>query len=347
MQKKRKDKFVHNDFRLNGRKFASEKEIVTYSKDNLPEITPFLLDWFSKKGELVVQTSGSTGTPKKIAIKKEFMINSALATGEFFNLPAKTTALLCLSPSYIAGKMMLVRAMILGWNLDVMTPVSLPLRKNKRYDFVAMVPLQVQKSLADLYKTKIILVGGGVLDKKTVAGLNLKNTKMFQSYGMTETVTHIAVREIHPNYREYYTVFKNVSIATDKRNCLVIDAPKVAENKVVTNDLVEILDASHFKWLGRADNIINSGGIKLMPEQIEAKLEHIITNPFFISKKQDDFLGEKVVLFVEGKQDKTLALKMEKWLSKYEIPKEILFVDEFIRTETGKINRNLTIKPYV
>lgn len=344
MQKKRKDKFVHNDFRLNGRKFASEKEIVTYSKDNLPEITPFLLDWFSNKGELVVQTSGSTGTPKKIAIKKEFMINSALATGEFFNLPAKTTALLCLSPSYIAGKMMLVRAMILGWNLDVMTPVSLPLRKNKRYDFVAMVPLQVQKSLADLYKTKIILVGGGVLDKKTVAGLNLKNTKMFQSYGMTETVTHIAVREIHPNYREYYTVFKNVAITTDKRNCLVIDAPKVAENKVVTNDLVEILDASHFKWLGRADNIINSGGIKLMPEQIEAKLEHIITNPFFISKKQDDFLGEKVVLFVEGKQDKTLALKMEKWLSKYEIPKEILFVDEFIRTETGKINRNLTIK---
>jgi len=344
MQKKGKDKFVHKDFRLNGRKFASEKEIVAYSKDNLPEITPFITDWFSNKEELMVQTSGSTGIPKKIAIKKEFMINSALATGEFFNLPAKTTALLCLSPSYIAGKMMLVRAMILGWNLDVMTPVSLPLRKNKKYDFVAMVPLQVQKSLADLYKAKIILVGGGVLDNKTIAALNLKKTKIFQSYGMTETVTHIAVREIHPNYSKYYTVFKNVSIAIDKRNCLVIDAPKVAENKVVTNDLVEILDASHFKWLGRADNVINSGGIKLMPEQIEAKLEHIISNPFFISKKPDDFLGEKVVLFIEGKQDKTLALKIEKLLSKYEIPKEILFVDAFIRTETGKINRNLTIK---
>ncbi len=340
-------KNFHKDFRLNGRQFSSDKEIIAYCKENIPEIIPFLTEWFSNDRELIVQTSGSTGMPKKIAIHKKFMINSAIATGEFFNLQAKTKALLCLSPSYIAGKMMLVRAMVLGWNLDVIAPVSLPLRKNKTYDFVAMVPLQVQKSIKDLYKVKLILVGGGVLDKKILDKITFQNTKIFQSYGMTETVTHIAVRELYPNFENRYSALKDVKITIDSRNCLVINAPKVAEDSVITNDLVEILDNSHFKWLGRVDNIINSGGIKLVPEQIEDKLQSMISVPFFISKKQDDLLGEKVVLFVEGSNDNMLLHKLKKsdLLTKYEMPKEVAFVDEFVRTETGKINRILTKPP--
>jgi len=338
----------HKNFRLNGIAFTSDKELLQYSYDNCKEITPFLTEWFSDLDYMVVQTSGSTGTPKKIHILKQYMINSAIATGDFFELKQKTNALLCLSPDYIAGKMMLVRALVLGWYLDVIKPNSLPLRKEKKYDFVAMVPMQVQKSLIDLHKVRKILVGGGVLNRKILNQIKDIPTKIFQSYGMTETVTHIAIREIFPNYQEYYSTLNDVTIEMDNRGCLIIDAPKVASTKIITNDLIKIISKTQFQWLGRVDNIINSGGVKLVPEQIEEKLQALIPNPFFITKQQDAVLGEKVVLFIESDKNQPLinTLKSSNILSKYEKPKEIIFTDTFIYTETNKINRYLTIQSF-
>ncbi len=335
------EKKIHKNFRLNGRYFTSEEELLHFSEKNHQEILPFLTEWFSDTREIIVQTSGSTGKPKKIAIPKNKMINSAEATGFFFNLPKKTTALLCLSPNYIAGKMMLVRALVLGWNLDFVPATSSPLQNNKKYDFVAMVPLQVQNSLENLDTVKTILVGGGVMHANLIHQVKKSTTKIFQSYGMTETVTHIAVREIHPLYSDFYTTLPNVRISNDTRGCLVIDAPKVANEIVVTNDLVDIISENKFIWIGRVDNIINSGGIKLIPEQIEQKLAKIITSEFFIAKAEDTVLGEKVIIFIEGKPNKDILNKIKNSLdlTKYEKPKNIYFINTFIRTETGKINR--------
>ncbi len=339
----------HKDFRLNGTSFSSVKEMLDFTKKNIPFITNFLNDWLDKKEFIIVQTSGSTGKPKPIKILKNQMINSALATADFLELHKKTTALLCLPTEYIAGKMMLVRALILGWHLDVVAPKSAILQADKKYDFVAMVPMQVQKSLQNLYKVKKLLIGGGAISKKLENRLQNEKTAIFSSYGMTETITHIAIRKVNFITTEkdtYYKTLPNVFIRLDERGCLVIDAKKVATDLVITNDLAVIKDASHFVWLGRIDNVINSGGIKIIPEQVEKKLTAIITVNFFIASKKDAILGQKVVVFVESNFDKKILHKIKETtlLSKYEKPKEIIFLDKFIYTKTGKINRILTSK---
>jgi len=318
----------------------------------------FLQEWFSDKGSIEIQTSGSTGIPKLISIQKEFMINSALATGSFFDLPEKTTALLCLSTDYIAGKMMLVRALVLGWELEVIEPISHPLKViDKNYDFTAMVPLQLHNSIENLHKVKKLIIGGGVVSKELQEKLQHIETQVFATYGMTETVTHIAVKKLN-NFvsssaveRSYYKVLPNISISQDKRNCLVIDAPKIASEEIITNDVVENISKNQFKWLGRFDNVINSGGIKLHPEQIEEKLSTIISQRFFVAGIPDVHLGEKLVLVVESenlnvenlKSSIQNELKSLKSLTKYEIPKEIFVVEEFIETATGKIQRLKTL----
>ncbi len=334
----------HKDFRLNGISFTSDKEMLDFTEKKIPFITNFLNDWFDKKEFIIVQTSGSTGKPKPIKILKNQMKNSALATADFLELHKKTTALLCLSTDYIAGKMMLVRALVLGWYLDVIEAQSTVLQENKKYDFVAMAPVQVQNSLTNLYKVKKLLIGGGAISKKLENRLQNEKTAIFSSYGMTETITHIAIRKvnfIHTEKDVCYKTLPNVFIRLDERGCLVIDAKKVATDLIITNDLVTIMDASHFVWLGRIDNIINSGGIKIIPEQIEKKLTTIITTNFFIGSKKDDILGEKLILLIEGNFDKKILNKIKEssLLSKYEKPKEIIFLDKFIYTKTGKINR--------
>jgi O-succinylbenzoic acid--CoA ligase len=178
-----------------------------------------------------------------IEIKKEFMINSAKATGGFFDLNENTTALMCLNPEYIAGKMMLVRALVLGWELDIVSPSSNPLKNiEKVYDFSAMVPFQVFNSIDNLHKIKKLIVGGGVVSKDLESKLKSLKTEVFATYGMTETVTHIAIKKINSvsSKSEDYVLLENVRITKDNRNCLVIDAPKFSDCVVVTNDIVNI-----------------------------------------------------------------------------------------------------------
>ncbi|RLK00335.1 AMP-binding protein [Tenacibaculum discolor] len=336
----------HKSFQLNGISFSSEDELLTFSKSINDSIYQFLSDWFNTNDFVIVQTSGSTGKPKPISLKKEFMINSAKATGAFFNLEENTTALLCLSTDYIAGKMMLVRALTLGWCIDVVAPTS-KVEIVKEYDFSAMVPLQLRSSLANIHKIKKLIVGGGVVANDLIEAIQDKSTEIFATYGMTETITHIAVKKLNnvisnDSEKSHYKVLPKVRLSQDNRNCLVIDEPKVAEEKIITNDVVRLISKTEFEWLGRYDNVINSGGVKLHPEKIEEKLSKIISNRFFVIGVSDKILGEKLVLVIEGEKC-NIILNEAKNLTKYETPKEIYFVNEFVETETKKIQRKKTL----
>jgi len=339
------NKEIHPKFKLNGIQFDSIKNLLDYTKNDLPEVYEFFSEWFSNRKYLTVHTSGSTGKPKAIKLFKEHMINSALATAKYFDLDRDDiSALLCMSPSYIAGKMMLVRAIVSGWQLDVIKPTSHPLESRKMYDFSAMVPLQVYNSLADIHKLKILIVGGGVVSSDLQDKLKDVRPKVYATYGMTETVTHIAVKKLSQldGITNYYEVLPDVTVDKDDRNCLVINAPNISKIQIVTNDIVKLIDDKHFCWQGRFDNIINSGGVKIIPEKVEEKLQQSIINQrFFISSIKDKALGQKVILVIEGKKIKNINFT---GIDKYQIPKDIFYVSKFEETKSGKIDRNATVK---
>ena len=339
------NKEIHPKFKLNGIQFDSIKNLLDYTKNDLPEVYEFFSEWFSNRKYLTVHTSGSTGKPKAIKLFKEHMINSALATAKYFDLDRDDiSALLCMSPSYIAGKMMLVRAIVSGWQLDVIKPTSHPLESRKMYDFSAMVPLQVYNSLSDIHKLKILIVGGGVVSSDLQDKLKDVRPKVYATYGMTETVTHIAVKKLSQldGITNYYEVLPDVTVDKDDRNCLVINAPNISKIQIVTNDIVKLIDDKHFCWQGRFDNIINSGGVKIIPEKVEEKLQQSIINQrFFISSIKDKALGQKVILVIEGKKIKNINFT---GIDKYQIPKDIFYVSKFEETKSGKIDRNATVK---
>jgi len=343
---------VHPNFSINGKKIsASDLPEVGYSLVKEGEIFEqrigeFILDWVDNKQSIKVYTSGSTGKPKAISLLKAHMVNSAIATGNYFNLKPKNTALLCLSADYIAGKMMLVRAMVLGLDIYLVPPASAPLQDLKMdFDFCAMVPLQVANSLSEINRLKILIVGGASISEELKIALKDKSVKAFETYGMTETITHVAVKSIQNN-TEYFTTLPKVSISLDERNCLVIDAPSVSKQPVVTNDVVQIISDSQFKWLGRIDNVVNSVGIKLFPEEIESILSKYINHRFFVAGLPSKQYGEEVSLIVEGdctqKQVENI-LQQVKGLSKFQMPKSIQILPKFCLTENGKIQRLQTI----
>lgn len=347
---------IHSCFKLNGFSYSKEElREVAYSlvKEGKPfeiSIGDFLLDWLSKKPTIEVKTSGSTGKPKIIVLKKEHMLNSALATGSYFALKAENKALLCLNTDFIAGKIMLVRAMALGLELDYVEPSSNLLDSSvKKYDFAAMVPLQVEASLEKLSQIKTLLVGGAPMSNSLKEKVKSLDIQVFETYGMTETITHIAVKKINSisiEAENYFNILPNIQITQDSRNCLVINAPNLSYKPVVTNDIIELISDTEFQLLGRYDNIINSGGIKLIPEEIESKLSSIIDNRFFVAGVPDEKLGKKLVLLVE--RDKNAHqlphLIMKSGIfQKFEIPKQIFSIKNFIETESGKVNRKATV----
>lgn len=280
------------------------------------------------------------------------MINSALATGDFFGLAAGDRALLCLPSNYIAGKMMLVRAMVLGLKLDYVEPHTQPLSEvRKTYDFCAMVPMQLQASLKQLHKLRKLIVGGAPIGMALHGQLQRQKTQIFETYGMTETSTHIAAKKVNMVDRgvdkAYFKTLPNITVSQDKRNCLVIEAPSIFDGKIVTNDVVKLVSETGFHWLGRHDNVINSGGVKLFPEQIEAKLTNLITSRYFVGGIPDEQLGEKLVLVIEGKGDVEKikeSLANLKGLERFEHPKEIYFMTSFSETNTKKILRKKNIE---
>ncbi len=319
------------------------KDLVKKGDKHEVKIGTFIQEWFDDKDHVIVKTSGSTGDPKEVTLKKSHMLNSARATGIFFKLGENTRALLCLPANFIAGKMMLVRAMTMGWDLHVVAPEKDALTQyDNDYDFVAMVPYQVSYSYGALGKVKKLIIGGGSISEELEEKLMEVDTEVFETYGMTETVTHIAVRRINGLARsEHFTALPNIRFKTDDRNCLVINAPSISDEIVVTNDMVNLNSPTTFKWLGRYDHVINSGGVKLFPEEIEKKLATRIRLPFVISSLKNDEFGECVILIVKKPKDIDLPDFSDAFavLNKYERPKKVYSFSKFPYTSTGKIKR--------
>ncbi len=348
---------IHNTFQLNGHHFDSTTDFLAFVKKNFPDHSAFIQALFNDDAYITAHTSGSTGTPKSIKIKKAYMCNSAYKTIAFFDLKPQTKTLLNLSSDFIAGKMMWVRALLGGWHLDVVPPdhqsIADTLSKNQ-YDFGAMVPLQVFRNIDNIHKIKKLIIGGGAVSQELLQKIYYLPNRIYATYGMTETITHIAVMPLNQlaekdfyqnDIKVVYRVLENISIDVDNRNCLVITAPDIADKEIITNDIVELIDKKHFRWLGRYDNIINSGGIKLIPEQIEQKLQKYIDTNFFVAGLPDDKLGHKLVLFIENKELNDAEIEFIKSiLPRFERPKAFYTLSSFIYTDNGKINRNRTIK---
>ncbi|HCC94424.1 MAG TPA: AMP-dependent synthetase [Flavobacteriaceae bacterium] len=312
-------------------------------------VKDFLVEWFSDSDIMIAHTSGSTGTPKEIILTKENMRKSANMTGKYLHLEKGNLALLVMPVTYIAGKLMLVRAVEIGLKLICMQPTShISLDEINReisqdftsIDFVALTPMQVENSLDFVSKCQKLIIGGAPLSEKVKQELFAFENEVYETYAMTETITHIAFKQVanqkYPNTEQVFEAFDEVTISQDERGCLVIDTPYDGL-QVVTNDVVELIDTRKFNWIGRADNVINSGGIKLFPEQIENKLKPFIHSDFYITSKVDDLLGQKLILVIEG-EEKSIDFSSAD-LTKYQVPKEIIFIKKFPRTESGKIKR--------
>ncbi|MCA0931454.1 AMP-binding protein [Lutimonas saemankumensis] len=351
-----KTSLLHPKFKWNDRSFLHEDDLIQFVDACYPELSDFVTEWFSESGLIRIKTSGSTGVPKEISLKREHMINSAKATASFFALNEGAKVLHCLPLGYIAGRMMLVRAMIKGWEMDMVEASGTPEIRDIRYDFSAMVPLQVQNSLEKLGNIGALIVGGGAVSDELKERITDLKTKIYATYGMTETVTHVALAPLNKasgleGGKTVYKALPNINFSRDSRSCLVIDAPDICADQVVSNDIVKLISPSSFQWIARHDHVINSGGIKLMPELIEKKLSKLIHVPFFLGPEKDERLGEQMVLFVESDQEYDLLSVLKSYheerpriLLKFEIPRKVYFVNSFIYTETGKIQREQTMK---
>lgn len=307
----------------------------------------FIAIWFDDKiEEIQIKTSGSTGKPKIISHKKIFMKASASATCKFFKLNKDKIALLCLPIYSIGGVMMIVRSLECGMKLIVQKPSSNPLINiEKNIDFVAMVPMQVQKvideNLEKLSFVKTVIIGGGKTSLSLEKEIIRNKISAFNTFGMTETISHIALKKIGGT--NLYFGLENCFFSVDNDNCLIISAKLLGINNLITNDIVELIDKNSFKWLGRKDNAIETGGIKIIPEIVEQKIAHLFTDIFFISSLPDKILNNKIILIIEGNK-KYFIDDFKKILNKFECPKEIFYLKEFKKTKIGKLDRKSSIK---
>lgn len=305
----------------------------------------FVREFLSDKQTISVQTSGSTGTPKIFDVEKNRMNNSARMTCDFLGLKEKDTALLCLPVEYISGKMMVVRSIERKLMLSIEDPSLSPLKNiSKEIDFCAMTPLQVENSLDKLHWMRRLIIGGAAVSeslKRKIGEIPNLKSQIFETYGMSETLSHIALKEIFPQRQEYFHVLNGVGIGQDERGCLTISAPQLHEGTLFTNDLVELGNEKSFKFLGRVDHVINSGGAKIFPEQLEELVKKEIPNEVVFLGLPDEKYGQQLVLAIEGDYSVPCndRISSVKYVRSFERPKEVIFVEKFPRTPNGKVDR--------
>lgn len=332
-------------------KISSEKILHPETHEWEKELYQFLNEWFSDSDSILVQTSGSTGDPKPIKLPKQVMIRSAERTIDYFGLKKNDRLLLSLPCRYIAGKMMVVRAIVGQMNLIAVDPATdFDFLQQETFDFGAMVSNQVFK-LFELTsgKEKIqnirnLLIGGSAISAELETRISSLSNRIVSTYGMTETASHIAIRELSGDRKSaFYNCLPGISVSLGETGCLTVHLPEFDE-ALETNDLAEVQSATSFRILGRADSVIISGGIKFSPELIEQKLEGIINRRFIISSVPDEKLGEKLALIIEGDafDTSTLEQKLAKILSNFERPRLITFRKKFYETASGKIIRKST-----
>lgn len=308
----------------------------------------FLSEWKTANDTINQETSGSTGTPKRIKISKSKMERSAQLTGAFFQLDKCKSSLLCINPNYIGGKMMIVRSLYYNLTLTIAPTTANPIKTlNHTIDFAAMVPLQVATILNEtpekLDLIKYLIIGGAPVSKELEDKLQSCSCQAYATFGMTETVSHIALKDLKEKNAPFVAL-GNTWFETETEQ-LVIHAPDLGIDSLKTNDCVQLLSPKSFNWLGRADFVINSGGIKFHPERIEKKISSYLNASNFIAVGvPDEKLGEKLILVTEQSKtpSSTTLEKLETVLTRYELPKEIVNLDQLMYTPAGKIDRNAT-----
>lgn len=339
-----------------GRRFAiadrSELERLAAS-DTRPALRPvyaFLAEWFSPSPCVEVQTSGSTGTPKKMFVEKTRMMCSAVRTCGFLGLRPGDTALLCMDLRYIGAKMVVVRALVAGMRLHVCPPSGNPLSGvEEKIDFLSVVPMQLYHILQDaattrrLSRIRHVIVGGGPVDetlRNRLAGLPCR---VYSTYGMTETLSHIALRALNgPEASERYMPFDGIRLSLSNCGTLVIQAPGICDGDLATNDVARLYADGTFAIVGRADNTVNSGGVKIQIEEEERRLGEWIHVPFALSSVPDACLGEMLVMLVDHRcpmDDADLLSGMKARLPRYHAPRQVFRVAEVPQTGNGKIDR--------
>lgn len=348
---------LHPKFTLNGFTHnASTLMDAAYSliKEGDPfelVIGDFLMDWLNDSNTITVKTSGTTGTPRLQTFTKYQMIASAKLTGDYFELSPGQPVLMCLPANYIAGKMMLVRAMVLGLDLQFVEPISTPIPYEREFDFAAMVPMQMQASLKQLHQIDQLIVGGAPVSQELIREISDVPTNIYETYGMTETLTHVAVKKLNHTLsgfaEETFKALPGIEFETDARSCLVVTASHLDLHKWVTNDVVSLLNDKEFSWKGRIDHVINSGGVKVHPEYVEAVLREAFQCEVVVVGVPDPQLGEGVLGIVETKDpvDKyTEILNSLEKLDAFAKPRELKTISEIPRNDSGKIDRNTTFE---
>lgn len=306
----------------------------------------FLQEWRSEAPEIVAHTSGSTGSPKEIRLKKEFVRESALRTNSFFGIDSRSRLHSCVSPEFIGGKMMAVRAEEAGCRFSWEEPANICLHgvgKDERIDLLAVVPsqmLHIVSHLDEIPRIGNIIVGGSAINPVLRQRIAESGLNAFETYGMTETASHIALRKITAG-EEWFSPLPGIRVVTDDRGCLVIHFD--SGEKVVTNDLARVSPEGGFLIDGRYDHIIITGGKKVNPFEVERKISRFLGMPFLVTSAADEKWGERVVLRIEEKDGRddaeVIASKIKEILSPWEMPKEIQYVDRLERTPNGKIKR--------
>jgi len=324
--------------------------------DELKSVFNYLKSRFDENLSFITsKTSGSTGKPKPIQIQKKHLAESARKTNEFFGINAESNLLLCLSPDFIAGKMMIERAILAKSKLTIVPPSLNPLlniNTEFKIDFAAFTPAQAFEMIQNIQTAKTfkkinnVIIGGGIVSEKLEEIFIHQSNNIYITFGMTETISHFAIRKVgNPHYG---AISPAVKISVSESGQMVVDIPYLGIHSLITNDIIKLVDQNTFQWLGRADFVINSGGIKLHPEQIEQKIEKYYIkdgSPFFVFGQPDEKFGQVVGLVLEN-QSKLLDINTNSWtkLGQYEMPKRLYFVDKITKTPTGKINRNETLK---
>jgi len=340
-----------------------------YTLDKIQSITPqssfdeetigFITDWQNGQESFMQKTSGSTGKPKVTEIGRSQMMASAMMTIKALRLQNYQNSLLCLSPEYIAGKMMIIRSLINKMNIIAVEPSSDPVKNTSTHiDFAALTPMQLQtvlespESALKANDYGVIILGGAPVSFSLENQIEKLNAACYSTYGMTETVSHIALKKLNGEDKSnYYTCLDEIELNIDERGCLTVNGAVTNFETVITNDLVNLISDKKFEWLGRFDNIINTGGIKVRSEKIEKTIAGLfkqlgIKNRFFIIGLPDEKLGQKITLVIEGHStidQKKLIELLTQQVDKYETPRQILYTDKFEETATGKVQRKKSL----
>ncbi len=325
-------------------RYKSDSSAPHWKKD----IVHFI-DWYlNKTGGLFQHTSGSTGIPKEILLPRDLLEASANATINFFQLKSGNSALLCIPVKYIGGKMMIVRAILGKWNLECIEPslVLADMPNDQHVDFAAMIPLQVKNilnsSINGLQMFKHVIIGGAPVDIELEKLIIRSESRSYSTYGMTETASHVALKKL--DGQSEFTALDGVTFDVDPDSRLIINSSRILPSPLFTNDVVQLLSDTSFKWLGRFDNVINSSGIKIVAEELEKRIAPYVKKSFYIIKQEHLKYGETPILVIEGEEDslekkEILLNTLKRILPEFWSPTNIRYKKQFEKTESGKVIR--------